>query len=144
MATNYGMIYCSVNESGRPLRPEDMHVAKKMAVLIATDFVCWAPAILFGNETSLIWQYHRMFIIRLSFILGLTAALHLPLISISVAKIFLVLFYPINACFNPFLYVFFSKVIKTDMKNIVDSAIFSWWTHQGSNGGGGTVDKSNR
>lgn len=42
---------------------------------------------------------------------GFTAALGHPLISISVAKIFLVLFYPINAFTNPFLYVFLTKIV---------------------------------
>uniref|UniRef100_A0A914WTS2 G-protein coupled receptors family 1 profile domain-containing protein n=1 Tax=Plectus sambesii TaxID=2011161 RepID=A0A914WTS2_9BILA len=73
MATNYGMIYCTMNGSAsRSTRPEDIQVAKKMALLIGTDFLCWCPTILFG----------------------LTAALKMPLINISVAKIFLVLFYP--------------------------------------------------
>ncbi len=47
---------------------------------------------------------------------GITAAMNLPLISISIAKIFLVLFYPINAFANPFLYVFFTKVVRKNVK----------------------------
>jgi hypothetical protein len=50
MATNYGMIYCTVNGSASPsTRPEDIQVAKKMAFLIGTDFLCWCPTIFFGS-----------------------------------------------------------------------------------------------
>uniref|UniRef100_A0AAY4EZT2 Thyrotropin receptor n=1 Tax=Denticeps clupeoides TaxID=299321 RepID=A0AAY4EZT2_9TELE len=70
----------------------DARVAKRMAVLIFTDFLCMAPISFFAISAALKW----------------------PLITVSHAKVLLVLFYPINSCANPFLYAFFTKSFKRD------------------------------
>lgn len=94
---NYVSVYCMVAGKSTPTaHTQDMAIAKRMGILIITDFLCWAPTILFG----------------------VTAAANVPLISISVAKIFLVLFYPINAFANPFLYVFLTKMFRKDMSRL--------------------------
>lgn len=94
---NYVLVYCMVAGTNTPTaQTQDMAIAKRMAVLIGTDFICWAPTIIFG----------------------LTAASNVPLISVSVAKIFLVIFYPINAFANPFLYVLLTKMIRKDMSRL--------------------------
>jgi hypothetical protein len=49
-------------------------------------------------------------------ILGLTAAFGHPLITLTNAKICLILFYPINSCANPILYVFLTKIWKDAKK----------------------------
>uniref|UniRef100_A0A3Q3GPY2 Thyrotropin receptor n=1 Tax=Labrus bergylta TaxID=56723 RepID=A0A3Q3GPY2_9LABR len=67
-------------------------VAQRMAVLIFTDFICMAPISFFA----------------------LSAALKLPLITVSNSKLLLVLFYPINSCSNPFLYAFFTRTFRRD------------------------------
>ncbi|KAM3859869.1 follicle-stimulating hormone receptor [Diretmus argenteus] len=88
----YVSIYLSVRKpSSAPARAET-HLAKRMAVLIFTDFVCMAPISFFA----------------------LSAALKLPLITVSHAKFLLVLFYPINSCSNPFLYAFFTRTFRQD------------------------------
>nr|XP_057918462.1 follicle-stimulating hormone receptor isoform X1 [Doryrhamphus excisus] len=88
----YLSIYLTVrNPSAAPARA-DTHVAQRMAVLIFTDFLCMAPISFFA----------------------VSAALKLPLITVSDAKLLLVLFYPINSCSNPFLYAFFTRTFRRD------------------------------
>uniref|UniRef100_F1L5M5 Thyrotropin receptor n=1 Tax=Ascaris suum TaxID=6253 RepID=F1L5M5_ASCSU len=94
MTVCYALIVKMLRNPEQPSRPEDKQIIAKMAVLIGTDMLCWFPTLFFG----------------------FTAAMNKPLISISVAKIFLVLFYPINAFANPFLYVFFTKVIQKNVR----------------------------
>ncbi|VDK81927.1 unnamed protein product [Litomosoides sigmodontis] len=88
MAISYSFIGRMLCDPEQPKRSEDKAIILKMATLIGTEMLCWFPTLFFG----------------------FTAALGHPLISISVAKIFLVLFYPINAFTNPFLYVFLTKI----------------------------------
>ncbi|KRX75854.1 Lutropin-choriogonadotropic hormone receptor, partial [Trichinella sp. T6] len=82
---NYIHTYLMVSGVGWPkLHTQDWKMARKLAILIATNFLCWAPVILFG----------------------LSAAFGCSLISISQMKYLLVLVYPINSMANPFLYAF--------------------------------------
>lgn len=70
----------------------DMAVAKRMALLVFTDFACWAPIAFFG----------------------LTAIAGYPLIDVTKSKILLVTFYPLNSCANPFLYAILTKQYRRD------------------------------
>ncbi|TRY94255.1 hypothetical protein DNTS_025324 [Danionella cerebrum] len=88
----YMRIYLTVRNPTFVPANADMRIAKRMAVLIFTDFLCMAPISFFA----------------------ISAALKLPLITVSHAKVLLVLFYPINSCSNPFLYAFFTKTFKRD------------------------------
>ncbi|XP_029312058.1 follicle-stimulating hormone receptor isoform X2 [Cottoperca gobio] len=88
----YLSIYLTVRNPSSAPAHADTRVAKRMAVLIFTDFVCMAPISFFA----------------------VSAALKLPLITISEAKLLLVLFYPINSCSNPFLYAFFTRTFRRD------------------------------
>lgn len=88
----YLSIYLSVHNPSVAPANTDTRVAKRMAVLIFTDFVCMAPISFFA----------------------VSAALKLPLITVSEAKLLLVLFYPINSCCNPFLYAFFTRAFRRD------------------------------
>lgn len=88
----YLRIYLTVRNPAFVPANADMRIAKRMAVLIFTDFLCMAPISFFA----------------------ISAALKLPLITVSHAKVLLVLFYPINSCSNPFLYAFFTKTFKRD------------------------------
>ncbi|KRZ06462.1 Follicle-stimulating hormone receptor [Trichinella zimbabwensis] len=82
---NYIHIYLMVSGVGWPkLHTQDWKMARKLAILIATNFLCWAPIILFGLSTAFGYS----------------------LISISQMKYLLVLVYPINSMANPFLYAF--------------------------------------
>ena len=78
-------------QSAAPQR-NDTRVAKRMALLVLTDFVCWAPIALFG----------------------ILAAAGMPLLGVSESKILLVFFFPLNSCCNPFLYAFLTRGFKRD------------------------------
>ncbi|XP_033735692.1 follicle-stimulating hormone receptor-like [Pecten maximus] len=94
----YINMYWQVRNSDSTARSNDATIAKRMAMLVFTNFVCWAPIAFFG----------------------LTASGGLPLIDISNSKILLVFFYPLNSCANPFLYVIITKQFRKDMFAILD------------------------
>lgn len=85
-------IYLSVRNPEHATRHGDAKMAKRMAVLIFTDFVCMAPISFFA----------------------ISAALRMPLITVSHSKILLILFYPINSLCNPFLYTLFTRAFRKD------------------------------
>ncbi|KAF0027363.1 hypothetical protein F2P81_020104 [Scophthalmus maximus] len=90
----YICIYLSVrNPEHSSTRHGDTKIAKRMAVLIFTDFICTAPISFFA----------------------ISAALYRPLITVSHSKILLILFYPINSLCNPFLYTIFTRAFRKDV-----------------------------
>ncbi|XP_063048105.1 lutropin-choriogonadotropic hormone receptor-like [Engraulis encrasicolus] len=89
----YVRIYLSVRNPSVASRRGDAKMAKRMAVLIFTDFLCMAPISFFA----------------------ISAALRMPLITVSHSKILLVLFYPINSLCNPFLYTIFTRAFRRDI-----------------------------
>ncbi|XP_068199130.1 thyrotropin receptor [Antennarius striatus] len=89
----YFKIYCAVHNPHYHSGSKDTNIAKRMAVLIFTDFLCMAPI-----------SFYAM-----------SAALNRPLITVSNSKILLVLFYPLNSCANPFLYAIFTKAFRGDV-----------------------------
>ncbi|XP_068423748.1 lutropin-choriogonadotropic hormone receptor-like [Clinocottus analis] len=89
----YICIYLSVHNPDHSTRHGDTKIAKRMAVLIFTDFVCMAPISFFA----------------------ISAALRVPLITVSHSKILLILFYPINSLCNPFLYTLFTRAFRKDV-----------------------------
>ncbi|XP_029540611.1 follicle-stimulating hormone receptor [Oncorhynchus nerka] len=88
----YLSIYLSVRNSSSPPASAETRMAQRMAILIFTDFLCMAPISFFA----------------------LSAALKLPLITVSDSKLLLVLFYPINSCANPFLYGLCTRTFRRD------------------------------
>lgn len=70
----------------------DSRIAKRMALLVFTDFLCWSPIAFFS----------------------VTAIFGLQLISLEQAKIFTVFVLPLNSCCNPFLYAIMTKQFKKD------------------------------
>lgn len=92
----YGSMYRSIREGGRTGSTtsvrSDLTVAKRMALLVFTDFACWAPIAFFS----------------------LTALLGHPLITVPQAKILLVFFYPLNSCANPCLYALLTQQYRRD------------------------------
>ncbi|XP_054885082.1 lutropin-choriogonadotropic hormone receptor-like [Poeciliopsis prolifica] len=89
----YVCIYLSVHNPEHATRHGDTKIAKRMAVLIFTDFMCMAPISFFA----------------------ISAALRMPLITVSHSKILLILFYPINSLCNPFLYTIFTRAFRRDV-----------------------------
>nr|XP_037282304.1 lutropin-choriogonadotropic hormone receptor-like [Rhipicephalus microplus] len=78
---------------------KDTSVAKRMAMLVFTDFACWAPIAFFG----------------------LTAVAGYPLIDVPKSKILLVFFYPLNSCANPFLYAILTKQYRRDLSMLLST-----------------------
>lgn len=68
-------------------------VARKMTLLVGTNFACWAPIAFFS----------------------LTAVAGYPLIDVTRSKILLVFFYPINSCANPYLYAIMTAQYRKDL-----------------------------
>ncbi|CAN9507646.1 unnamed protein product [Ophioblennius macclurei] len=89
----YFKIYCAVHNPHYRSGSKDTNIAKRMAVLIFTDFLCMAPISFYA----------------------ISAVLNRPLITVSNSKILLVLFYPLNSCANPFLYAIFTKAFRGDV-----------------------------
>lgn len=92
ICTCYMKIYYAVHNPYYCSGSKDTNIAKRMAILIFTDFLCMAPISFFA----------------------LSAALKLPLITVSDSKLLLVLFYPINSCANPFLYGLCTRTFRRD------------------------------
>ncbi|KAK5622149.1 hypothetical protein CRENBAI_009317 [Crenichthys baileyi] len=93
----YICIYLSVHNPEHSTRHGDTKIAKRMAVLIFTDFLCMAPISFFA----------------------ISAALRMPLITVSHSKILLILFYPINSLCNPFLYTIFTRAFRKDVYRLL-------------------------
>lgn len=89
----YIKIYLTVRNPQYKSGDKDTKIAKRMAVLIFTDFLCMAPI-----------SFH-----------ALSAIMNKPLITVTNSKILLVLFYPLNSCANPFLYAIFTKAFRRDV-----------------------------
>ncbi|XP_070181140.1 follicle-stimulating hormone receptor-like [Littorina saxatilis] len=89
----YISMFLKVRSSDTMARSNDATIAKRMSILVLTNFVCWAPIAFFG----------------------LTASFGFPMIDISNSKILLVFFYPLNSCANPFLYVILTKQFRKDV-----------------------------
>ncbi|XP_070490490.1 lutropin-choriogonadotropic hormone receptor-like [Chironomus tepperi] len=91
----YTQIYFSLGKETRHKNASrgEMTVAKKMALLVFTNFACYAPIAFFG----------------------LTALAGYPLINVTRAKILLVFFYPLNSCANPYLYAILTAQYRRDL-----------------------------
>ncbi|XP_026851242.1 lutropin-choriogonadotropic hormone receptor isoform X3 [Drosophila persimilis] len=96
IAVCYAQIYLSLGRETRHARqknPGEMSVAKKMALLVFTNFACWSPIAFFG----------------------LTALGGYPLINVTKSKILLVFFYPLNSCADPYLYAILTSQYRQDL-----------------------------
>ncbi|XP_044736880.1 lutropin-choriogonadotropic hormone receptor [Chrysoperla carnea] len=87
----YLKMYCAIRGS-QAWNSNDSRIAKRMALLVFTDFICWSPIAFFS----------------------LTAIFGLQLISLEGAKVFTVFVLPLNSCCNPFLYAILTKQFKKD------------------------------
>lgn len=96
MSVCYTQIYLSLSEETRHSIGEGS-VARKMTILVLTNFICWAPVAFFT----------------------LTAVSGYPLITVTQSKILLVFIYPINTCANPYLYAILTKQFRKDFMVII-------------------------
>ncbi|KAM4527518.1 thyrotropin receptor-like isoform 2-T2 [Odontesthes bonariensis] len=89
----YLHIYCMVHNPQYDSSRYDTSMAKRMALLNFTNFLCLAPICFYG----------------------LCAAFHQPLMTITDSKVLLVLFYPLNSCVHPFFYAILTKGFHRDI-----------------------------
>ncbi|KAM6274429.1 thyrotropin receptor isoform 3-T3 [Porphyrio hochstetteri] len=115
----YIKIYITVRNPQYKSGDKDTKIAKRMAVLIFTDFLCMAPI-----------SFH-----------ALSAIMNKPLITVTNSKILLVLFYPLNSCANPFLYAIFTKAFQRDVFILLSK--FGICEHQAQIYRGQTVSAKN-
>ncbi|KAM6459101.1 thyrotropin receptor [Liasis olivaceus] len=115
----YIKIYITVQNPQYKSGDKDTVIAKRMAVLIFTDFLCMAPISFYA----------------------LSAVINKPLITVSNSKILLVLFYPLNSCANPFLYAIFTKAFRRDIFILLSK--FGLCEHQAQLYRGQTVSPKN-
>ncbi|XP_053880834.1 thyrotropin receptor isoform X5 [Malaclemys terrapin pileata] len=115
----YIKIYLTVRNPEYKSGDKDTKIAKRMAVLIFTDFLCMAPISFYA----------------------LSAIMNKPLITVSNSKILLVLFYPLNSCANPFLYAIFTKAFRRDVFILLSK--FGVCEHQAQIYRGQTVSAKN-
>ncbi|XP_069493961.1 thyrotropin receptor isoform X2 [Ambystoma mexicanum] len=115
----YIKIYITVHNPQYKSGDKDTKIAKRMAVLIFTDFLCMAPISFYA----------------------LSAIMNKPLITVSNSKILLVLFYPLNSCANPFLYAIFTKTFRRDVFILLSK--FGICEHQAQLYRGQTVSAKN-
>lgn len=87
----YLKMYCAIRGS-QAWNSNDSRIAKRMALLVFTDLLCWAPV---------------------AFV-SLTAVCGYRLVSLEQAKVFTVFVLPLNSCCNPFLYAILTKQFKKD------------------------------
>lgn len=87
----YLKMYCSIRGS-QAWNSNDCRIAKRMALLVFTDFFCWAPVAFFAF-----------------FAVG-----GINIISVEGAKVLTIFVLPFNSCANPFLYAITTKQFKKD------------------------------
>uniref|UniRef100_UPI00358E9187 lutropin-choriogonadotropic hormone receptor-like n=1 Tax=Myxine glutinosa TaxID=7769 RepID=UPI00358E9187 len=93
---SYIHIYMIVRNPNFTSGLQDIRIAKRMALLIFTDFVCIVPIS----------------------IVALLAATHKTIITVSQSKILLVFLYPFNALANPLLYSLCSRTFRRDLVRV--------------------------
>lgn len=77
-------------------RKDTLMAACKIAFVIVTAFLCWAPIA----------------------VIGYLALVNIHLVDAKEAKYFIVFVYPLNACINPLIYAFFTKRFRDKITSI--------------------------
>ena len=97
----YAGIYRSVflPKNATATSGHDTRVARRMAVLVFTDFACFAPIAM----------------------TGLSAMFGNTLIGVEESKYLLVFFFPLNSFMNPFLYALITKSFRRDLATLLKS-----------------------
>ena len=97
----YLRMYASISavRPGSCTNTIDIKVAKRMSMIIFSNFLCWLPIS----------------------IAGFMALYSNVQFNLNVAKFLLVFIFPLNACTNPFLYAIFTKVFRGDTLQLLSS-----------------------
>ena len=102
--TCYLKIYLAVagpNSAGRPPAvASDSSVAKRIALLVFTDFACWLPIAIVGMIAAA----------------GYSSSINM---TVEKSKYLLVIFFPINSICNPFLYALSTKTFRREFYTVL-------------------------
>lgn len=92
----YLRMYCAIRGS-QAWNANDLKIAKRMSILVLTDFLCWMP-IITVSVASLFGHY---------------------LVGIDGVKIMVIFVLPLNSVANPFLYAITTKRFKRDLNSLL-------------------------
>jgi len=92
----YLRMYCAIRGS-QAWNANDLRIAKRMSILVITDFLCWMPIIVVAVASFL--GYH--------------------LIGTNGIKILTIFILPLNSVANPFLYAITTKKFKRDLDTLI-------------------------
>lgn len=88
----YLRMYCAIRGS-QAWNTNDLRIAKRMSILVVTDFLCWVPII--AVSAASLFDHH--------------------LVSLEGLKVITVFVLPLNSVANPFLYAITTKKFKRDL-----------------------------
>lgn len=91
----YLRMYCAIRGS-QAWNTNDLRIAKRMSVLVLTDFLCWSPVIIAAFAS--LFGYH--------------------LIGSDGLKVLTIFILPLNSVANPFLYAITTKKFKRDLDTL--------------------------
>lgn len=92
----YLRMYCAIRGS-QAWNTNDLRIAKRMSILVITDFLCWMPIIIVACAT--LFGYH--------------------FIGTNGIKILTIFILPLNSVANPFLYAITTKKFKRDLNTLI-------------------------
>lgn len=108
----YLRMYCAIRGS-QAWNTNDLRIAKRMSILVVTDFLCWMPIIIVAIAT--LFGYH--------------------VIGTNGIKILTIFILPLNSVANPFLYAITTKKFKRDLDTLIrrtrSSVNFMHFCHKG-------------
>lgn len=96
LLTCYLRMYCAIRGS-QAWNSNDLRIAKRMSILVATDFACWVPII----------------------VCALAALLGRHLVGSGGMKTLTIFVLPLNSVANPFLYAITTKKFKRDLRTLM-------------------------
>lgn len=91
----YLRMYCAIRGS-QAWNTNDLRIAKRMSILVLTDFICWMPIIVVGLAS--LFGHH--------------------LVGTNGIKILTIFILPLNSVANPFLYAITTKKFKRDLDTL--------------------------
>lgn len=113
----YLHIYCMVHNSQHASSRSDNSMAKRMAALIFTNFLCLAPVCFYGLSAAFnhpLMTFTDSKVCRILSLQPNMSAFKAKTASCLPPQVLLVLFYPLNSCVHPFFYAILTKAFHRD------------------------------
>ncbi|XP_020563539.1 thyrotropin receptor isoform X1 [Oryzias latipes] len=113
----YLHIYCMVHNSQHASSRSDNSMAKRMAALIFTNFLCLAPVCFYGLSATFnrpLMTFTDSKVCQTLYLQPNLSAFKAKTASCLPPQVLLVLFYPLNSCVHPFFYAILTKAFHRD------------------------------